>query len=191
MTTASAASTPPRAIFFDALFPAMSVATFLAFGIIITNCTQMCNAFIDSPPLLGYIELRKDVIIMEITVGMKGEAFTDVERADTAAEVGSGSLLVYATPCMVALMEGAACEAIAEALKEDQTTVGIALNIEHISATPVGLEVRAEAEVTAVEGKVITFEVNAYDEAGPIGKGTHKRVIVNTQKFLDKTYAKL
>jgi predicted thioesterase len=88
-------------------------------------------------------------------------------------------------------MEGAACEAIAEALKEDQTTVGIALNIEHISATPVGLEVRAEAEVTAVEGKVITFEVNAYDEAGPIGKGTHKRVIVNTQKFLDKTYAKL
>ena len=54
-----------------------------------------------------------------------------------------------------------------------------------------GLEVRAEAEVTAVEGKVITFEVNAYDEAGPIGKGTHKRVIVNTQKFLDKTYAKL
>ena len=128
---------------------------------------------------------------MEITVGMKGEAFTDVERADTAAEVGSGSLLVYATPCMVALMEGAACEAIAEVLKEDQTTVGIALNIEHISATPVGLEVRAEAEVTAVDGKVITFEVNAYDEAGPIGKGTHKRVIVNTQKFLDKTYAKL
>ena len=57
---------------------------------------------------------------MEITVGMKGEAFTDVEREDTAAEVGSGSLLVYATPCMVALMEGAACEAIAEALSEDQ-----------------------------------------------------------------------
>ena len=128
---------------------------------------------------------------MEITVGLKGEVFTQVEREDTAKEVGSGDLLVYATPCMVALMEGAACEAIAEALKEDQTTVGIALNIEHISATPVGLEVHAEAEVTAVEGKVITFEVNAYDEAGPIGKCTHKRVIVNTQKFLDKTYAKL
>ena len=89
---------------------------------------------------------------MEITVGMKGEVFSDVERADTAKEVGSGSLLVYATPCMVALMEGAACEAIAEALKEDQTTVGTGLNIEHISATPVGLVVRAEAMVTAVEG---------------------------------------
>ena len=128
---------------------------------------------------------------MEITIGMKGEVFSDVERSDTAAEVGSGSLLVYATPCMVALMEGAACEAIQEALKEDQTTVGTALNIEHISATPVGLEVRAEAIVTAVEGKVITFEVKAFDEVGEIGHGTHKRVIVNSQKFLEKAYMKL
>ena len=128
---------------------------------------------------------------MEITVGMKGEAFTDVTREDTALEVGSGSLLVYATPCMVALMEGAACEAIAEVLKETETTVVTALNIEHISATPVGLEVRAEAEVTAVEGKVITFSVRAFDEAGEIGRGTHKRVIVNSQKFLEKAYNKL
>ena len=128
---------------------------------------------------------------MEITVGMKGQAFTDVERADTAKEVGSGELLVYATPCMVALMEGAACEAIAEALKETETTVGIALNIEHTSATPVGLEVRAEAAVISVEGKVITFEVTAYDEIGEICHGIHKRVIVNSQKFLDKAYSKL
>ena len=128
---------------------------------------------------------------MEITVGMKGEVGTFVEREDTAKEVGSGDLLVYATPCMVALMEGAACEAIAEALSDSQTTVGTALNIEHISATPVGLDVRAEAEVTAVEGKVITFRVAAYDEIGEIGRGTHTRVIVNSQKFLEKAYAKL
>lgn len=128
---------------------------------------------------------------MEITVGMKGEAFTDVERSDTAAEVGSGDLLVYATPCMVALMEGAACEAIAPCLKEGQTTVGTALSIAHTSATPVGMEVRAEATVVAVEGKVIGFEVKAFDESGEIGHGTHTRVIVNSQKFLDKTYAKL
>ena len=128
---------------------------------------------------------------MEITVGMKAEVGTLVEREDTALEVGSGSLLVYATPCMVALMEGAACEAIAQALSDTQTTVGIALNIEHISATPVGLDVRAEAEVTAVDGKVITFAVRAFDEVGEIGNGTHKRVIVNSQKFLDKAYAKL
>ena len=128
---------------------------------------------------------------MEIIPGMKGEALNLVEREDTAQEVGSGSLLVYATPCMAALMEGAACEAIAEALSENQTTVGTELNIQHLSATPVGLEVRAEAVVTAVEGKVITFELHAYDETGEIGRGSHKRVLVNSQKFLEKAYEKL
>ena len=128
---------------------------------------------------------------MEITIGMRGEVFTTAEREDTAKEVGSGDLLVYATPCMVALMEGAACEAIADCLKDSETTVGTALNIEHIAATPVGLEVRAEAEVTAVEGNTVTFQVTAYDEAGKIGEGTHKRVIVSTQRFLDKAYDKL
>lgn len=128
---------------------------------------------------------------MEITVGMKGEASTLVEREDTAASVCSGTLLVYATPCMVALMEGAAVEALEGALEEGQSSVGIELNIQHIAATPVGMEVRAEAEVTAVDGKIITFEVRAFDEAGQIGKGTHKRAVINAQRFLDKTYAKL
>ncbi len=128
---------------------------------------------------------------MDITVGMKGEVSTLVEREDTALEVGSGSLLVYATPCMVALMEGAACEAIAEALPEEKTSVGIELNISHLSATPVGLSVRAEAKVTAVDGSVITFQVTAYDEAGKIGEGTHKRAVISSERFLDKTYAKL
>ena len=128
---------------------------------------------------------------MEITVGMIGNASTITEREDTAYEVGSGSLLVYATPCMVALMEGAACDAIAEALPEEKTSVGIELQISHTAATPVGMEVRAEAEVTAVDGNTITFQVTAYDEAGKIGEGTHKRVIVSTQRFLDKVYDKL
>ncbi len=128
---------------------------------------------------------------MEIMIGMKGEVSTCVEREDTAKEVGSGSLLVYATPCMVALMEGAACEAIAAALPEEKTSVGVELNIAHLSATPVGLEVRAEAEVTAVEKNAITFTVTAWDESGKIGEGTHKRVIVPVQKFLEKAYAKL
>jgi len=128
---------------------------------------------------------------MEITVGMTGTVSTAVEREDTAFEVGSGSLLVYATPCMVALMEGAACEAIAPAVPEDKTSVGIALNISHLAATPVGMEVRAEAEVTEVEGNTITFTITAYDEKGKIGEGTHKRAIVTAQRFLDKTYAKL
>lgn len=128
---------------------------------------------------------------MEITVGMKGEVSTLVEREDTAYEVGSGSLLVYATPCMVALMEGAACEAIAPALSEDKTSVGMELSISHLSATPVGLEVRAEAEVIEAEKNIITFQVTAFDEVGKIGEGTHKRAVVSTQRFLDKTYSKL
>lgn len=128
---------------------------------------------------------------MEITVGMTGEVSVEVEREDTAAEVGSGSLLVYATPCMVALMEGAACEAISDAIPEGKTSVGTELNISHIAATPVGMQVRATAEVTAVEGSVITFKVEAFDEAGKIGEGTHKRAVITTQRFLDKTYAKL
>jgi len=128
---------------------------------------------------------------VEITVGMKGVATTVVEREDTAAVIGSGLLLVYATPCMIALMEGAASEAISPALSEEQSSVGTALNIAHISATPVGLEVRAEAVVTKVEGKTIYFDVAAYDEKGKIGEGTHTRVVVNAQRFLDKAYSKV
>lgn len=128
---------------------------------------------------------------MEITVGLKGEARLTVEREDTAKEVGSGSLLVYATPCMVALMEGAACEAIADCLPEEKTSVGTYLEISHMSATPVGMDVWAEAEVTAVDGSILTFQVTAFDEAGKIGEGIHKRAVISTQRFLDKTYAKL
>lgn len=128
---------------------------------------------------------------MEITIGMKGTAEATVERQDTAYEVGSGDLLVYATPCMVALMEGAACEAIAPAIPEGKTSVGTLLNITHIAATPVGMDVRAEAEVTEVGGNAVTFQIAAYDEAGKIGEGIHKRAIITSQKFLDKVYSKL
>ena len=128
---------------------------------------------------------------MEIILGMKGSAETSVEREDTALEVGSGNLLVYATPCMIALMEGAACNAIANAIAEDKTTVGIELNIKHLSATPVGMDVTAEAEVIAIDGNIITFRITAQDETGMIGEGTHKRAVLTAQKFLDKTYSKL
>ena len=128
---------------------------------------------------------------MEITIGMKAEVSALVEREDTAQIVGSGSLLVYATPCMVALMEGAACEVLSACIPEDKTSVGIELNIKHTAATPVGMAVRAEAEVTDVEGSIITFHVTAYDECGVIGEGDHKRAIITVQRFLEKTYAKL
>lgn len=127
----------------------------------------------------------------ELKAGLRGEVSSLVEPQDTAQEVGSGSLKVFATPCMVAMMEGAACEAIAPCLPEGQTSVGTRLDISHTSATPVGLEVWAEAVLTAVEGRKLTFQVRAFDEKGEIGQGTHERVLVAEQKFLDKTYEKL
>lgn len=128
---------------------------------------------------------------MAIEIGIKGFAETVVEKEDTAQVVGSGDLLVYATPCMVALMEGAACESIAPYLSQGESSVGISMNVSHTSATPVGMEVRAESEVTAVEGRKVTFSIKAYDEAGEIGNAVHERFIVKAERFLEKTYEKL
>ena len=128
---------------------------------------------------------------MAIEVGLQGLAEALVEQADTAKEVGCGDLLVYATPCMVALMEGAAYESIAPYLAEGESSVGTKMDVTHLSATPVGMSVRAESVVTAVEGRKVTFSITAYDEAGEIGRATHERVIIKTERFLEKTYDKL
>lgn len=128
---------------------------------------------------------------MAIEVGLQGLAEALVEQADTAREVGSGDLLVYATPCMVALMEGAAYESIAPYLAEGESSVGTKMDVTHLSATPVGMSVRAESVVTAVEGRKVTFSITAYDEAGEIGRATHERVVIKTERFLEKTYDKL
>ncbi len=128
---------------------------------------------------------------MAIEIGIKGEAFAQVEKEDTAQIVGSGDLLVYATPCMAALMEGAACESIAPYLAEGESSVGTLLHLSHTSATPVGMEVRAESVVTAVDGRKVSFEIVAYDEAGEIGRAAHERFIIKADRFLEKTYDKL
>ena len=128
---------------------------------------------------------------MELRPGLEGRAETVVELADTALEVGSGSLRVYATPCLAALMEGAACECLEGALPEGQTSVGTALHLQHTAATPVGMAVYAKAVLTAAEGKKLSFEIEAFDEAGKIGAATHERFIVNEERFLQKAYDKL
>ena len=126
-----------------------------------------------------------------IEVGIKGQAEALVEQEDTAKIVGSGDLLVYATPCMVALMEGAAYQSVAPFLAEGESTVGTRMDVKHLSATPVGMEVRAESVVTAVDGRKITFEIHAFDEAGEIGSAVHERVVIRAECFLEKTYDKL
>ena len=118
--------------------------------------------------------------------GMKHEVKVTVDRDLTAAQVGSGSLEVFSTPSMVALMEQAAAELCQAELPEGLTTVGTALNIEHLAATLCGVEVRAVATLTAFDGRRFDFAVEAYDNAGLIGKGTHTRFSVKIDKFLEK-----
>ncbi len=126
-----------------------------------------------------------------LEVGLTGRSEALVEKEDTAQAVGSGELLVYATPCMVALMEGAACDALAGQLAEGESSVGVSLQLAHTAATPVGMQVRAEATLVAVEGRKLRFEIVASDEAGEIGKATHERVVIKAERFLEKAYAKL
>ena len=128
---------------------------------------------------------------MSIEVGLKGRAETVVTSQNTADAVGSGLVPVFATPYMIALMENAASTCLVPYLAEDEGSVGTHLDVAHSSATPIGMKVWAEAEVTAVDGKKITFHVAAYDEAGEIGRGTHERFIIKPAKFLTKTQAKL
>ena len=127
---------------------------------------------------------------MAIELGLKGREETVVCEANTAAAVGSGLVPVFATPFMIALMEGAAAKAVLPHIGEDEGTVGTHLNVAHSAATPIGMKVWAEATVTAVEGKKLTFDVVAFDEAGEIGRGTHERFIIKPEKFLAKVQAK-
>ena len=128
---------------------------------------------------------------MPITVGLKGRAETVVTDSNTAAAVGSGLVPVFATPFMIAIMENAAVNALLPHLAEDEGSVGTHLNVSHDAATPIGMKVWADAEVIAVDGKKITFSVTAFDEVGPIGKGTHERFIIKPERFMAKTQAKL
>ena len=121
-----------------------------------------------------------------IRVGMNGSAEAAVSKENTAAAIGSGTLEVLATPAMTALMEQAAWRCVAPELEPGQSTVGISLNVAHLDATPVGMKIRAEANVLAVEDRKITFAVRAFDEKGLIGEGRHERFIIYDEKFMKK-----
>ncbi|ORT98858.1 hypothetical protein D081_2361 [Anaerovibrio sp. JC8] len=132
-----------------------------------------------------------DFTVEEIKCGLKNTVTDKVTENNTARTMGSGSLEVYATPAMTCLMEKAATEALEPLLAEGWTTVGISLNVQHKAATPLGLGVRAEAEVTAVDGRKITFNVRAFDDKEEIGCGTHERFAVMKEKFMGKAAAKI
>ncbi|MEM7119051.1 MAG: hotdog domain-containing protein [Chloroflexota bacterium] len=123
---------------------------------------------------------------MTIEIGMTGSKTAVVTLNLSADVMGSGSIATYATPAMLALMEGAAASAIEEAAGEGNTSVGTFVELHHVAATPLGATVRAEAKVIAVDGRKIRFEIAAYDEHEQIGKGEHVRFVVNTQRFVER-----
>lgn len=125
-------------------------------------------------------------MLQELKPGLTGTAETVVRETNTALAMGSGSLHVFATPSMIALMEQAACNAVAACLDEESTSVGTLVNITHNAATSMGQKVTATATLTAVEGRKLVFEITAADEDKQIGKGTHERFIINKEKFMAK-----
>jgi len=129
---------------------------------------------------------------MVIQAGIKGEKSFVVTADQLASRVGSGLVNVFATPCMIAQIENTAAMSVQPELEEGRTTVGISVNVSHVAATPEGMEVRIETELAEVapNGKVLTFKVACFDEAGLIGEGTHVRAVVDRARFEAKAQAK-
>ncbi len=122
----------------------------------------------------------------EFRIGSAGEASETVLHTNTAKAMGSGSLDVYATPAMLALMEKAACKIVAPCLDDETTSVGVGVTLSHDAATAVGKTVTAKAVLVGVNGRKLTFKVTVSDNYGTIGQGTHERFLVNKEKFLGK-----
>ena len=125
-----------------------------------------------------------------LCVGLTGMAEVCVDEYNTACAIGSGSMPVFGTPAMLALMEKAACNAVAGCLPDGSSTVGASGNIKHMSPTPVGMRVRAEATLTQVDGRRLVFACHAYDEEECVGEGTQTRYIVEESRFLQKAQQK-
>ena len=119
-------------------------------------------------------------------MGLAGERSLVVQEEHTATRWGSGSLLVFSTPQMIALMEGAAVDAVDPLLPAGHQTVGTHLQIDHLAATPMGCRVKAVAELAAIEGRKLTFRVAAYVEVGTIGEGEHHRFVIEVAKFMQR-----
>ena len=123
-------------------------------------------------------------------IGIKGRAEDTVSEKNVASKIGSGVVDVYATPCLIGLMEEAAQTSVAPFLGEGMTTVGTKLNVSHDAATPVGMKVWAESELIEEDGRRLVFSVKAYDECGLIGQGKHERFVVKLDRFMEKVGAK-
>jgi len=127
---------------------------------------------------------------LDLKPGLKARVEKTVVFADTACAVASGLAEVFATPSMIALMENAAYTAVSPYLPEGYSTVGAEISVQHMAATPVGLKVYAEAVLTQVEGRKLSFFIEAFDETEKIGEGAHTRFVIDSNRFLAKANAK-
>lgn len=121
-----------------------------------------------------------------LKTGIKGKEIVIVDETNTAKTMGSGTLNVFATPAMTALMEKTAWKSVAGELEEGSGTVGIRLDITHDAPTPLGMKVTCESVLTSIDGRKLTFEVEAWDARGKIGSGVHERFIIDNKKFQEK-----
>ena len=126
-----------------------------------------------------------------LTVGITGEKSIAVTIENTALAMGSGTLRVLATPAMIALIEGCCAESVEDLLDEGMTTVGTNVNAAHIAASPLGVSILCKSRLVAVDGRRLDFEAEVYDSKEIIGRAKHTRFIVDAEKFLNKTYAKV
>ena len=126
----------------------------------------------------------------KLEAGLIGEAMLVVATTHTASHLGSGGVEVLATPIMIALMEDAARTLVDSKLDPGQISVGVNLNVTHLAATPLGMRVIARAKLLTVEGRKLTFEVEAHDEREKIGEGTHTRAIINLDRFMARAEEK-
>ena len=125
-----------------------------------------------------------------LEIGKKGQLERIVTKDLSAKVWGSGAVDVYATPCMIALIEETAWRSVQDELEPGQATVGTKLNVAHLAATPIGMRVRCETELIEIDRRRLVFAVQAYDEAGKIAEGTHERFIVDVARFQAKANAK-
>lgn len=126
-----------------------------------------------------------------LPLDIAGAAVTRVTEANTAQALGSGSVPVYATPALVALLEQAAVDALAPHLPPGLTSVGVCIEVQHLAATPIGLEVRAQARLRGQDGRTLFFDVTAHDDQEQIARGVHERVLVDPQRFLARANSKI
>jgi predicted thioesterase len=126
------------------------------------------------------------IVETKITIGKTATVTVTVDKTNTAKAVGSGSLDVFATPMMIALMERAACKVLADGLEEGQTSVGTAISVNHKAASPIGAKITATATIISVSGRKIEFELSATDENRAIGDGKHTRMLVDKKRFMER-----